>query len=163
MRQAPHRVERLALLDTTARPDTPEQSRRRRGLIELARKGNFKGVTPRLLPLLIAERFLEDASLTGAVMAMADRIGRDAFLRQQQAIMGRPDSRPDLPDYRLPVLILCGREDALTPLDRHEEMAAAIPDADLLVLGGCGHLSALERPAAVSAALRSWLTRDYGA
>lgn len=159
LRQAPERVARLALLDTTARADSPEQSRRRRGLIQLAEKGNFKGVTPRLLPLLIAERFLEDDALTSVIIGMAGRIGRDAFLNQQKAIMSRPDSRTELPGIKIPTLILCGREDALTPPDRHEEMAEAIPDADLVVLGGCGHLSTLERPAEVTTALRAWLQR----
>src|SRR6185437_16473364 len=93
MRQAPERVTRLALLDTSARADTPEQTSRRRGLIELAEKGEFKGVTPRLLPVFIHPDRLTDAALTGAVTAMAERVGRDAFLRQQQAIVGRVDSR----------------------------------------------------------------------
>lgn len=158
MRQAPARVTRLALLDTKARPDTAEQTRRRRGLIQLARQGTFKGVTERLLPLLIHESRLSDGPLTGAIMAMAERCGRDVFLRQQHAIMTRPDSRPTLVEIRCPTLVLCGRQDALTPLDCHEEMAAGIPGADLIVLGGAGHLPPMERPRAVNAALRTWLT-----
>lgn len=159
MRQAPERVQRLALLDTTARADSAEQTRRRRGLIQLAEKGNFKGVTPRLLPMLIAERFLSDEALTSVVMGMAGRIGRDGFLNQQKAIMTRPDSLAELVGIKLPTLVLCGRDDALTPPDRHEEMAASITDADLVVLGGCGHLSTLERPDEVTAAMRGWLLR----
>src|SRR5579883_3053484 len=115
MRQAPERVTRLALLDTSARADTPEQSARRRGLIELAEKGEFKGVTPRLLPLFIHPDRLNDEALTGAVTSMAERVGKDAFLRQQKAIIGRVDSRPLLATIRCPTLVLCGREDILTP------------------------------------------------
>ena len=159
MRQAPQRVRRLALLDSRATPDTPEETRRRRGLIELAEKGRFKGVTPRLLPLLIHEARQEDAALTGAVLGMAERVGKTAFIRQQRAIVGRPDSRADLAAIACPTLVLCGRQDALTPLARHEEMAAAIPDADLVVIEDCGHLSSLERPDQVTAALRAWLLR----
>lgn len=160
MRQAPDRVTRLALLDTSARPDTPEQTARRRGLMELARKGRFKGVTPRLMPLLIhPDRQSEDA-LTAAIMAMAERIGQPAFLQQQKAIMGRPDSRPDLPHFAVPTMILCGRQDALTPLVLHEEMAAAVPGARLCIVEDCGHLSAMERPYAVTALMRDWLLRD---
>ena len=159
MRRAPERVERLALLDTSARPDSPEQLRKRRGLLSLAERGQFKGVTPRLLPLLIAERFLEVEAITSVVMEMAERVGREAFKNQQRAIMNRPDSRPDLPGVSVPTLLLCGAEDVLTPPDRLVEMAEAIPDADLVILGGAGHLTPLERPEAVTAALRSWLAR----
>jgi pimeloyl-ACP methyl ester carboxylesterase len=152
-------VTRLALVDTTARPDTEEATSRRRGFIELARKGKFKGVTPRLLPTLLSERHQHDAALTERVYAMAERIGRDGFIQQQHAIMARPDSRPLLPEIAVPTLVACGREDALTPPERAEEMAAAVPDADLLVLSGAGHLAPMERPRALTHAMRQWLTR----
>lgn len=157
MRQAPERVTRLALLDTTARPDTPEQTRRRRALIAMTRVGRFKGVTPRLLDLLIHPDRLDDEALTGAVIAMAGRVGRQAFVRQQTAIIGRPDSRPGLAAIRCPTLVLCGRQDAITPPPAQEELAGAIPGARLVVIEDCGHLSPLERPRAVSAVLRYWL------
>ncbi len=157
LRRAPERVLRLALLDTKADPDTEEQTARRRGLIELAERGEFKGVTPRLLPLLIHQARLEDEALTGVVTAMAEAVGKAAFLRQQQAIMTRPDSRPTLVKVTCPTLVLCGREDALTPVDKHTAMAAGIRDARLVVVEGCGHLSTIERPEAVNEALRAWL------
>ncbi len=158
MRQAPGRVARLALLDTSARADTPEQTSRRRGLIELAEKGEFKGVTPRLLPLLVHPDRLKDTILVREVMAMAERIGKDAFLRQQQAIMSRIDSRPFLAEIRCPTLVLCGRHDALTPPALAEEIGAGIPGAQLDMIDHCGHLSPMERPDAVTAELRQWLT-----
>ena len=158
MRQAPERVTRLALLDTKARPDTPEQTQRRKGLIALAEKGRFKGVTPRLLPLLIHASRLEEQALPAAVIAMAERIGKDAFLRQQKAILSRPDSRPTLVTITCPTLVLCGRQDALTPLDCHTEMAAGIADSRLVVCEDCGHLAPMERPDEVTAALRDWLS-----
>ena len=157
MRQAPERVSRLALLDTQARAEAPEVTARRRGLLELAQKGEFKGVTPRLLPQLVHPDRLADEPLVGLIQAMAEAVGRDAFFRQQQAIMGRADSRPDLAAIRVPTLVLCGREDALTPLDRHLEMAAAIPDATLVAVPNCGHLAPLERPDAVTRQLLAWL------
>ncbi|MGA3306317.1 MAG: alpha/beta fold hydrolase [Stellaceae bacterium] len=158
MRQAPARVTRLALLDTGARADSPEQTARRRGLIELAEKGDFKGVTPRLLPLFLHPDRLRDAELTGRVTAMAHRVGKEAFLRQQKAIMGRIDSRSYLARIACPTLLLCGRQDQLTPPALHEEMVALIPGALLEVIEDCGHLSTMERPDAVDAALRIWLT-----
>ena len=159
MRVAPYRVSRLALLDTSARADTEEQHARRRGLIELVGKGHFKGVTPQLMPQLISRDRLGDQALVDTVTGMAERVGRDAFLRQQTAIMGRPDGRADLKRVACPTLVLCGRDDALTPPALHEEMAAAIPGAELVVAEDCGHLSTLERPETVTAALRDWLGR----
>lgn len=157
LRQAPERVQRLALLDTSARPDRPEQSARRRGLMELAQKGRFKGVTPQLLPILIHPDRRSDKALVRTVMDMAEEIGMEAFLRQQRAIMGRPDSRPLLPTIACPTLVLCGADDQLTPVELHEEIAAGILGARLIVVPECGHLSTLERPDAVNAALRDWL------
>jgi pimeloyl-ACP methyl ester carboxylesterase len=157
MRQAPERVARLALLDTQARPDTPAARQRRLDLMALAERGAFAGVTPKLLPLFIHPDRLADAALTGTITAMAGAVGKDGFLRQQRAILGRIDSRPSLTAIACPTLVLCGREDALTPPTLHQEMAEAIPEATLVVLPRCGHLSPLERPDAVSAQLRAWL------
>ncbi|MCW5747913.1 MAG: alpha/beta fold hydrolase [Alphaproteobacteria bacterium] len=157
LRRARQRVTRLALLDTSARPDTPEQAAQRRGLLELARKGAFKGVTPRLMPRLVHPSRLNDATVTQPILAMAADIGRDGFLRQQTAIMGRPDSRPLLPSIDMPTLVLCGRDDQLTPPPLSQEIAAAVPGAHLVLIDDCGHAAPLERPAAVSAALEAWL------
>lgn len=163
MRQAPERVTRLALLDTGARADTPEQTTRRRDLIALADRGQFRAVSPRLLPLFVHEARLADTALVDDITAMAEAVGKDAFLRQQQAIMDRPDSRPGLPAIACPTLVLCGRQDALTPPALSEEMAALIPGAKLVLVEECGHLSTMERPAAVNAAMRDWLAGDRSA
>lgn len=158
MRQAGHRVERLALLDTSARADTAEQRARREGLIALARRGRFIGVTQALLPLFIHRDRLDDQKLVDTVREMAKNIGRDGFIRQELAILSRPDSRALLPSIACPTLVLCGRQDAITPLDRHEEIASGIPGATLRVIEECGHLSTLEKPAEVSQALWRWLS-----
>lgn len=156
MRRAPGRVSRLALFDTSARADTPEQARRRRGLIALTRSGKFKGVTPRLLPQLVHPRHQEGA-VGRVVMEMAAEVGREAFLRQMSAILARPDSRPDLPGLHLPTLVAVGAEDLTTPPELAEEIAALIPGARLARLPDCGHLPPLEDPAATTALLRAWL------
>jgi pimeloyl-ACP methyl ester carboxylesterase len=157
MRLAPGRVSRLALLDTRARSDTPEETARRRGLLELSAKGEFRGVTPRLLPLLIHPDRQADDALTGVVMAMAEAVGREGFFRQQQALIAREDRREMLGTIAVPTLVLCGREDALTPLAMHLELAAAIREATLVVIPNCGHLAPLERPQAVTRQLLGWL------
>lgn len=157
MRQAGDRVTRLALLDTSSRPDTEEQTRRRRGLISLAKTGKFKGVTPKLLPLLIHPDRMEDEALTSEVMTMSENVGRDAFFLQQTAILNRPDSRPDLAKISCPTLVLCGRQDALTGVELHEEMATGIDGSKLVVVEDCGHLSTMEQPEAVTAVMRYWL------
>jgi pimeloyl-ACP methyl ester carboxylesterase len=158
MRQAPQRVTRLALLDTRARPETPEETVRRRALMELAQSGKgFAPVTNRMLPLMLHPSRVKEQPLVNLIRDMANRVGLEAYLRQQEAIIARPDFRPNLAKIKCPTLVLCGREDQLTPLDCSEEMAAAIPGAKLEVVEACGHMSTLERPAIVNAALKKWL------
>jgi pimeloyl-ACP methyl ester carboxylesterase len=157
MRQAPERVRLLALLDTSARPDSEEQLARRHDLLALSQQGRFRGVTPLLLPQLVHSDRLGDADLTAVVMDMAERVGRDAFIRQQTAIMHRPDSLKSLGRISCPTLIVCGRQDALTPLARSQELVEGIAGARLRVIEECGHLSTLERPDSVNRALRDWL------
>jgi pimeloyl-ACP methyl ester carboxylesterase len=124
LRQAPDRVARLALLDTTARPDTPEQTQRRQAQIALARGGRFAEVLDLLLPVLIHRNRQNDVVLGRLVRLMADDIGPEAFIRQQQAIMGRPDSRPRLAGIGCPTLVLVGDGDELIPPDRSAEIAS---------------------------------------
>lgn len=159
MRRAPQRVTRLALIDTRATRDTAEETQRRRDLLALSERGQFRGVTKQLLPRLIHTDRLDDAALTGTVYAMAEAVGKAGFLRQQTAIMGRPDLRPVLPGVRVPSLVVVGRQDILTPPAMAMEIAAGIPNARLEVLEDCGHLATLERPAETDAALRRWLAQ----
>lgn len=161
MRQAPERVAALALLDTTARPDTAEATENRRRLMRLA-ESDFPAVTERLLPRLVHPDRLGDAELRKAITGMADEIGKDVFFRQQRAIIDRMDSRPHLPRIQCPTLVLCGREDVIAPVEVHREMADAIPNAELIVIEKCGHLSALERPQQVTEVMKSWLEKMQG-
>ncbi|MBP7252396.1 MAG: alpha/beta fold hydrolase [Alphaproteobacteria bacterium] len=157
MRQAPERVTRLALFDTSARPDTPEQREKRQGLIRLSQTGKFKGVTPRLLPMLIHPSNLENHAITETVLGMAARIGQEGFERQQTAILGRIDSRPSLPAIRCPTLVVVGAEDQLTPPEIAHETAGLIPQAQVTIIPHCGHLPPLEQPERTTELLRHWL------
>lgn len=159
MRQAPERVIKLALLDTSARADTEEQLAKRKGLIALAKTGKFKGVTPKLLPLLLSPEHLENEAMCDAVMQMAERVGREAFVLQQTAIMTRPDGRESLSCITCPTLVVVGREDALTPPELATEMANSIRGAELAIIEQSGHLPPIEQPQATTALLRLWLTR----
>ena len=158
VRQAPQRVKKLALLDTRSRAELPEETERRRALMDLAQSGrNFTPVTSRMLPFLVHESRVKDAPLVKVIREMAERTGIEAYIRQQNAIISRPDYRPMLPSIACPTLVLCGRQDKLTPLENSEQMAAAIPGAKLVVVEECGHMSTLERPVEVNRAMRKWL------
>ena len=158
MRQAPERVAKLALLDTGARAETPERTAERKPLIEMARQGRFAEITENQYPLLVHKSRHGDAELKAKVRAMNEETGPDAYVRQQQAIMGRPDSRPGLAAIACPTLVLVGDGDELTPPVLAREMAAGIGGARLVVVPECGHLSTLERPEAVTRALVEWMT-----
>jgi pimeloyl-ACP methyl ester carboxylesterase len=157
LRQAPQRVARLALLSTAATPETPELSERRRGLIALAQGGKFDRIAPTLFPLQVHESLRQDAALLEAVAAMARDTGPEAFVRQQTAIMGRADSRPTLAAIGCPTLVLVGEADQITPPERAREIAAGIKGSELVVLEGCGHMCAMEKPQQVEDALVRWL------
>jgi pimeloyl-ACP methyl ester carboxylesterase len=157
LRQAPQRVAKLALLDTTARPDTAEQTAGRRAQIALASQGHFGEVLDAQFPRLVARRHREDPALRELLGQMAGEVGVEAFIRQQTATMGRADSRPTLGSIRCPTLVLVGEEDELTPPERAAEMAHGIAGARLVTVPQCGHVSTLEQPAAVTQALLEWL------
>jgi pimeloyl-ACP methyl ester carboxylesterase len=159
MRQATQRVERLALMDTQATPDSAESTKRRRALLEQTKIGRFRGVQRTLLPQLVHSRHINDATITQPIFDMAQEIGADGFVREQRAIIDRADSRRMLVDIDIPTVVIVGRQDQVTPLPRSEEMAADIANSRLIVLEECGHMSPLEKPAEVTAALRRWLSQ----
>lgn len=156
MRQAPQRVLGLALLDTNARADSAAASAFRKSLMTQAQT-DFRAVVSGITPRLLHPAHLADEALVKLIEDMAHSAGPDVFGRQQTAIMGRTDSRPFLSAIACPTLVLCGREDLLTPLELHEEMATAIVGAKLVVVERCGHMSALEQAQRVNDALEAWL------
>jgi len=158
MRQAPQRVLGLALLSTSARADTAEATaNRHKGMAQA--ESNFQIVLDQLMPKLVHPSRMKYHSMVDSIYSMGHRVGRDAYLRQQRAIIGRIDSRPFLQHIKCPALVLCGRDDVVTPVELHEEMAAMIPGARLQIIEECAHLSTMGQPAEVSAALRGWLEK----
>ena len=137
-RQAPQRIERLAFVNTSARPDSPEQSARRREILSQVQIGEFRGMTASLMKEMISEGRLDDTLLVAAITAMAEDVGRDGFIRQTTAIMSRPDSRPDLATIDCPVVVIGGANDRLTPPEIHAEIAGRIPGSRLFIIRSAG-------------------------
>jgi pimeloyl-ACP methyl ester carboxylesterase len=157
MRQAADRVVKLALLDTSARPDTPEQTAARYAFITMAEEGRLSDVVDTLYPRFVHKDRRGEKALRDVVDVMVAETGPEAFVRQEKAIISRPDSRPMLANIKCPTLVLVGDADELTPPDIAREIAGSIAGAKLVVVPECGHLATLERPEAVNAALAAWL------
>ena len=157
MRQAPQRVAKLALLDTSARPDDAELTARRQAPMAKARAGKVIAVADESFVFFVHPDRHGDVALRDVVRAMAEETGVEGYLRQQQAIIARPDSRPSLSAIRCPTLMLVGAEDKGTPPELAREIAAGIAGARLVIVPECGHLSTLERPQAVTKALVEWM------
>jgi pimeloyl-ACP methyl ester carboxylesterase len=158
LRQAPERVVKLALLDTSARADTPEQIEARRLLIERVGNGELEAVLAQVTPNLLHPNHRGRQDLIDVQIRMGRDVGADGFIRQEAAITKRIDSRPHLADIKVPTLVLVGDRDPLTPPERAQEITDAIPGARLVVIPDCGHASTLEQPEAVSAALVEWVS-----
>ncbi|MFL6838222.1 MAG: alpha/beta fold hydrolase [Bradyrhizobium sp.] len=157
MRQAPERVAKLALINTQARPDTPEATARRHGQMARARSGGYRAVLDELFAGFVHPSRREDTSLRQLVRDMGEDVGPEAFCRQQTAVMGRPDSRPTLAWIKCPTLVLSGDEDNTISNSLSTEMANGIPGAKLVILQNCGHLPQPEQPEATADALAEWL------
>ena len=157
LRQAAERVDRLALLDTSARPDTAEQTAGRRAQIALAATGRLAEVVSTGFPNSVHPARCGDVRLRQVVLDMAAEVGVDAFVRQQLTNIGRPDSRPGLAAIGCPCLVLVGDRDQLTPPDRSAEMVDGIPGARLVTVPESGHSSTLEQPEFVTTALVEFL------
>jgi pimeloyl-ACP methyl ester carboxylesterase len=155
LRQAPRRVKALALLGSSARPDTPELIQLRSDAIALFERGRMREVLQ--ANLVFAFDAANAKALAPAYLAMVERAGAQQLIAQNRAVMARADQRPLLPTIACPTLVLVGRSDALTPPEQAREMAAAITGARLEILDECGHMLTWEQPQRVSALLVDWL------
>lgn len=159
-RRAPQRVTHLALIDTTPYADRPERQEIRFEQIAAVDAGNLRQVlTQSMKPLYLARKNRESADLLNQILEMGIDLGPDVFRRQSMALAHRADSTATIATIDCPSLVLCGREDALCPVEFHRTMADAIPRADLVILAECGHLAVMEEPNAVASALDHLLRR----
>ncbi|WP_420585052.1 alpha/beta fold hydrolase [Ruegeria sp.] len=157
LRQAPERVSRLALLDTNPLAEMPEVKARRAPQMAAVQDGRlWQVMREEMKPNYLAEGPQQGAILD-LCMAMAVDLGPDVFLRQSRALMDRPDQRATLAAYSGKALVLCGREDGLCPVERHQLMHDLLPDSTLQIIEGAGHLPTLEQPKETTAALARWL------
>lgn len=159
MLRAPQRVTRLALLNTNPGAASPETITRQQRLAGMAVLGEFHAITTDFLKdMMLHPDHQRNLDLRRKVLAMAEHVGVQGFINQVRAQLARPDSMPDLHRITCPTLLLTGREDLVCPVVLHEAMAQRIPNTRLVIVEHCGHLSALEQPEQVTAALRDWLT-----
>lgn len=157
-RRAPERIERLALLDTNYRSDSPERQQLRDRQVNDVNAGAIEQVLrDELKPNYLARCHQSNLTLLDQVLAMGMALGAEVFTRQSLALRNRPDSANTLPTINCPTLVLCGAEDRLCTPELHRDMAVRIPGASLQVIADCGHLSTMEQPDRVNEALLRWL------
>jgi len=156
-RQAPARVAGLALLGTTARPETPEMRQVRETAIELFGQGRAMEVIEANVGFAFHPDNARDAVLVRAYLDFVERAGAGQLIRQNRAVISRPDARTHLPALRCATLVMCGDSDQLTPPECSAEIAELVPGAELATVARCGHMLTMEQPGAVNAILKAWL------
>ena len=161
-RLAPERVARIALLNTGYLPlahgEAGDEERRKRGeLVTLARSQGMRAMLKQWLPPMVDSKRMTDTALVNSIIEMMSRKTPDIFDAQVRALLARPDASAVLGEIRCPALLLTGREDGWSGPAQHEAMAARIRGSQLVIVPDCGHMSTMERPGEVTAALRAWL------
>ncbi len=158
-RQAPQRIRGLALLGTSARPETPEMRQLRETAIDLFAQGRVAEVIEPNVAFAFHPDQARDAALVRSYVDFVLRAGADQLIRQNRAVIARPDARTHLPQVRCPVLVMCGDSDQLAPPECSHEIAALVPGAALKMVPRCGHMLTMEKPGEVNTALIDWLDR----
>jgi pimeloyl-ACP methyl ester carboxylesterase len=155
-RQAAHRVQRLALLDTGYEAATPGEDARRAALVDRARADGINAIAETWAMPMLAPGNRDNAPLVNRILEMVGRMSPAIYAAQIRALLGRPDATPVLSAISCPTLILCGAEDAWSPPERHARMAALVKGSVLTEIPACGHMSTMEEPDAVTQALLRW-------
>jgi pimeloyl-ACP methyl ester carboxylesterase len=157
MFQAPHRVTRLALMDTNPCAESTERRANRQHEINRALSGGLAAIMrDEMKPRYLAPG-PRRSEILDLCMAMALDLGPEVFALQSRALRDRPDRQVTLRSTGVPTLILCGAEDSLCPPSWHQLMHTLVPRSQLVIVPGAGHLPPLEQPDATTAALRAWL------
>lgn len=157
IRRALPRLERLVLIDTTAVADHPARKDGRLQDIAKVQRGGVEALIPELPARWMLPAHATEPALVDLMASMARSVGAQGQFNQQTAMLARPDSHADLARVNVPTLVMCGRQDPVTPLADHEAMAACVSGSQLVVIENCGHLSTIEQPTAVTEALKHWL------
>ncbi|RYG14871.1 MAG: alpha/beta hydrolase [Burkholderiales bacterium] len=160
-RQAPGRISGLALLGTSARPESEAMRTLREGAIGQFGQGRLREVLEPNVPLAFHPKQAADPVLVKAYFDLVMRAGASQLIRQNRAVMARPDARLHLPGLRCPVLVMCGDADQLAPPECSREILQLVPQATLVMVPECGHMLTMEKPAAVNAALLEWLAAGF--
>jgi len=163
IRRAVPRLARLVLIDTTAVTDHPARREGRLQDIAKVKQGGIEALIPELPGRWLLPAHARDPALVQLMDSMARSVGAAGQSNQQAAMLARPDSHADLARVRVPTLLICGRQDPVTPLADHQAMAACVPGSHLEVIEDCGHLSTIEQPEAVTSALSAWLSSTAAA
>jgi pimeloyl-ACP methyl ester carboxylesterase len=163
VRRAPDRLAGMALMDTAyaPRPDGAPgeaEAAQRYALLDIARKEGTRAMARVWVQNMVHPDRLSNTALLNSILDMFSRKTPDVFAAQIKALLERPDATPLLAEIHCPTLVLCGRQDAWSGLNRHEEIAARIAHSELVVIEDCGHMSTMERPEQVTAAMKAWLT-----
>jgi pimeloyl-ACP methyl ester carboxylesterase len=158
-RQSPGRVRGLALLGTSARPETEDMRALREAAIVLFEQGHVAEVIEPNVAFAFHPRQAADRALVQSYLDLVLRAGAEQLIRQNRAVIARPDARLHLAGIRCPTLVMCGEADRLTPPECSREIAALVPAAELVELPECGHMLTMEQPARVNEELRRWLAR----
>lgn len=158
-RLAPQRVRRLALVSTGVHPPQPGEAETRRALQQVGWDHGFEALIDRWLPPMVAEAHRSDPAIYPPLRQMNIEAGQDVFDAQIRALVNRPPVENLLPRIACPTLVMTGELDAWSGPEQHRAIAAAIPDAELVIVAGAGHMIQLEAPQAVNAAIAGWLER----
>jgi len=156
-RLAPERTSKLALLETGADPLAAGEAEKRQALIDLAQSQGMQTLIDSWLPPLLHPDNRGNAELWNAITTMLNRTSVEDFIKQMRALINRPDATACLQLINCPTLLLAGRHDSLYPVRLHQDMLAEIVQARLVVLEDAGHMAPMEKPEAVTVALRDWL------
>lgn len=159
-RHAPQRVDRLALLDTGYEAAAPDEREKRAVLVNQALKEGIGSIAEAWGLPMLAPANRNNAGLVKAVIDMVGRMSGEIYAGQTRALLGRPDATDVLKRIACPAMVICGTEDGWSPPERHERMAALIPNAALRLIDRSGHMSMMEEPGAILQALHEWLAMN---